>query len=80
MRYEHAATLDLKRFNNFVIKDSDDDATYTDIPNYIVQRADTDGAWKHALEILFFEFLQLFIPDIYDLIDQSTEPESKETE
>lgn len=53
------------------------DVTKTDS---IIQRADTDGAWKRALEILFYEFLQLFVPDVHILIDTGIEPESKETE
>ena len=44
------------------------------------QRTDSDGAWKYALEVMLFEFLQLFMPKMYELIDTSVKPESKETE
>ena len=42
--------------------------------------ADIDGAWKFSLEILFFEFLKMFVPRVHELIDTSVRPESKETE
>lgn len=96
MKYDFIEHIDFKLFNDFAIKEPDDNSGYITSNNRtsnrndavksskntedITKRADTDGAWKYALEILFFEFLQLFVPDVYDLIDRDIDPESKETE
>lgn len=49
-------------------------------PDKTTTSTDTDGSWKHALDIMLFEFLQLFLPKIYNQIDVSVQPESKDTE
>lgn len=86
MRYELYNTQRRRfSFNNFKVcqpKDKDgyksDILTESDV--IASSRIDSDGAWKYALETMFFEFLQLFFPDLYALLDTSFKPESKETE